>query len=694
MKKPATMLLQLAPMAALLLLAATVTPGCGGTSATLASEDEGMIVVRRSESGDLKSIDPQIAGDVISSLNCGMAYDTLLQYDYIKRPAELVPNVTTGMPKYSADSLTVTFTLRDDVYFQDNRCFHANAKGKTYRSEGIGSQDDKAAGRKLVASDFVYSFKRLAALPDSNGFWVLEGMVEGLDEFRGASFKLLDTGPADDPGKPWREHLRTAAVSGLQAPDDRTFVVKLRQKYPQFLYAITLSYGAAVPFEAAEYYGRDFFRMPCGSGPYILKSWKPNWEIVWERNPKFREEYFPKSDAPQDARFKPLMGKRLPIADRIDTVFIKESQPRYLKFLAGELDMSGIDKDQFSAAVSPQSEVTPALAAKGIYLRAWEDPTLDYMAFNLRDSLVGLQGNDPARKKQAERARAIRVAVSMSIDREDYIRRYLNGRGSPALQLVPPGIPGYEKRFDMETQKFNPVAGRKALEAAGFKLEGSGDGPYRALDPDTGQQVSVTICLRSTAASAFDEARFYKSSGDRVGVQINAEPLTFAEFQKRQDEGKGQAFDSGWVMDYPDAQNMMQLLYGGNIATGLNHTFYDDPEFNKYYERLRLLEDPVPAEHTEKMELLAKMYKVLDRDVPWVMINFRKTFALYNPWYLAPEPNEFAYSYGKFWFSDTPRRTEMAATRSKTVIWPALLLGLVLLIPSAFMVARIVRAQA
>lgn len=282
----------------------------------------------------------------------------------------------------------------------------------------------------------------------------------------------------------------------------------------------------------------------------------------------------------------------------------------------------------------------------------------------------------------------------MSIDREDYIRRYLNGRGSPALQLVPPGITGYDPKFDMTSQKFNPAAGRKALQAAGYRLEGSGEGPYRALDPDTGQQVSVTICLRSTAASAFDEARFYKASGDRVGVQINAEPLTFAEFLKRQDEGKGQAFDAGWVMDYPDAQNMMQLLWGGNIATGLNHTYYDDPDFNRLYERLRLLEDSVPAEKAEKLQLIEQMYQLLDRDVPWVMINFRKTFALYNPWYIAPEPNEFAYSYGKFWYSDTPRRTEVAATRSETVIWPALLLGLVLTIPSAFMVTRIIKAQA
>ncbi|CAG1773109.1 partial Metal-staphylopine-binding protein CntA, partial [uncultured bacterium] len=135
MKKLAAVLLQLAPMAALIFGASLATPGCGGTAGALGSEDEGQIVIRRAETADPKSIDPHKAGDVTSSRSCGMAYDTLLQYDYLKRPATLVPNLCTSMPSYDAASKSYTFKLRNDVYFHDDRCFAADAKGKFYRDE-------------------------------------------------------------------------------------------------------------------------------------------------------------------------------------------------------------------------------------------------------------------------------------------------------------------------------------------------------------------------------------------------------------------------------------------------------------------------------------------------------------------------------------------------------------------------------
>ncbi|MCC6149012.1 MAG: hypothetical protein IT461_02080 [Planctomycetes bacterium] len=691
MKKPATILLQSAPLAALLLIAATATPGCGGAAGALGSEDEGQVVIRRAETADPKSIDPHKAGDVTSSRSCGMAYDTLLQYDYLKRPATLVPNLCASMPTYDAASKSYTFKLRKDVFFQDDRCFAADSKGRFYRDEGEGKQESRGEGRRFVASDMVYSFKRLFALPDSGGEWVLAGYIVGLDAFRGAALNKVGTGPADDSDKPWRDFLRETPVEGLLAPDDSTFVVKLTQDYPQFLGAITLSYGAAVPYEAAEYYGKDYFRKPVGTGPYMLKSWRSNWELVWVKNPRFREEFFPKSDAPEDAKYKPLMGKKLPIADRIDVRIIKETQPAFLKFLKGELDASGIDKDNFSSAVTQQATVTPELAKLGISVENWADPTLDYAVFNMTDPLVGMQDNSPERAKQRDRARAIRRAIALSIDRVDYIRRYRNGRGAPALQLIPPGMPGNDPSFDMPSQRFDPPAARKILAEAGYKLEGQGEGPYKAIDPDTGKQVTVSILLRDNTEAGKDEARYYKTCGDKVGVLINAEPLTFNEFLKRQDEGTGQAYDAGWVMDYPDAQNMLQLLYGPNKPPGINAASYDDPEFNKLYEEMAALDDTVPDQRARKMKLIGEMHRILDRDVPWVLFMFRQTYALYNPWYLAPKPNEFAYTYSKFWYSDTPVRTKAIAERAETTTWPALLFFLVMIVPVGLMAQRIIK---
>ncbi len=671
--------LVLTPLLALALFSAT---SCGGTAATLATEDKDLVVIRRDDTGDPKSIDPHIAGDVVSSKHCGMAYECLLQYDYLKRPPTLIPSLAAEMPVYDAATTSYTFKLRDDVYFSDDRCWHPDASGKKYRDEGESLQETRGKGRKLNAHDIVYSFKRLAALPDSGGFWVIEGQIKGLDEFRNKALDLAGEGPSEDPEQKWREHLNDAPVEGLKVIDDRTVRVTLNKPYPQFLYAITLSYGAAVAREAAEYYDKDFFRKPVGTGPFILKRWKQNWEVVWVRNPNFRPEFFPTSDAPEDAPYKPLMGKKLPIADVIHFRIIAESQASFLSFLAGNLDVSGLDKDQFDKAISPQQEVTSDLAEKNIKLQRYAEATIHYISFNMNDTTVGT----PA----GEKGRAIRRAMALAFPREDYIARYLNNRGSPAPQLVPPGMKGHQPSNNMPSQRHDPEAARKVLQDAGFDVKPKGTA-FEAVDPATGKPVTITVSFRSTAETTKQYATFLASAAAQAGIVVQPELLTFSEFLKRQDDGKGQAYDAGWVMDYPDAQNMLQLLYGPNKPPGINSAAYASAEYDRLYEEMAVLDDNVPEQLARKLELIEQMHKVLEQDVPWVLIEYRVIYALYHDWHLISKPNEFAYTYYKFWYSDSARRSEMAAQWSSAPVWPGLVIGLILLVPVGLVGMKIVR---
>ncbi len=670
-------------LAAALLVPALLAPGCGGVADSIAAEDEGKIVIRRREAEDPRSMDPHISGDVVSSRHCGMAYDCLFQYDYLKRPAELVPCLAAEMPSYDAATHTYTFKLRDDVYFFDDRCFHPDAAGKKFRDPGEGEamQDVRGKGRKLNAHDIVYSFKRLAALPDSGGFWVIEGQVKGLDEFRNEALRLAKEGPPEDPDKPWREYLNSAQVEGLKAIDDLTVQISLKQAYPQFLYAITLSYGAAVPHEAADYYNRDFFRKPVGTGAFILKRWRQNWEIVWERNPNYREEYFPKSTAPEDERFKHLMGKRLPIADEVHFRIIKESQANFLSFKSGSLDQSELDRDQFDSAIQ-EGEVAAELQARGVKALRYEEATIGYISFNMNDTTVGT----PA----GEKGLALRRALALSIDREDFIRRYLNGRGSPATQLIPPGMKGHQPENNMQSQRYDPARGREILSAAGFEVRPKGTA-YETIDPETGKPVTIVVSFRSLAETMKQEASYIASSALQVGVTIQPELMTFAEFLKRQDEGVGQAYDAGWVMDYPDAQNMLQLLYGPNKPPGINSASYSSPRYDALYKDMSVLDDNVGPQFDEKLELIGQMHEELDKDVPWILFEFRVTYVLYHQWYTPPKPNEFAYTYIKFAHADSEARGEKARGWTEAPFWPGFIIVMLALVPVGLVGWKIAR---
>jgi oligopeptide transport system substrate-binding protein len=677
----------LLPVAALIAMALAATlfmaPGCGSRAVTVADQDEGEVVLRRSESEDPKSMDPHVAGDVISSRHCGMTYECLYQYDYLKYPATLIPCLASAMYHFDAETMTYTFPLRRDVYFQDDRCFHPEAQGRTYQQEGEAKQGERGKGRQFNAHDMVYSFKRFASQPDTGGYWIFEdAKVLGLEAFRNRALELFAEGPPEDQELYVRQWIVEADVPGLRAPDDFTFQVQLTRAYPQFVHAITLSYGAAVAREAAEYYRKDFFRKPVGTGPFVLESWRLNDGIVWVRNPNFREERFPTSDAPEDERYRQFMGLRLPLADRVDFRIFRESQAQWLNFRQGLLDLTGVDRDQFDAAVTAQGELTPELIARGIGLSRHAHPRLDYIAFNMNDPVVGTVAG--------ERGRAIRRAIALCIDRRDYIRRLLNGRGRPAGQVTPPDMVGHFEDYFSPAQILDPEQGLQILREAGFIVERDGAG-WITRDPDTRRQVTVTVSLRRTDDFMREFARLLRHAGARVGIRLDSELMTFTEWLKRTDDNNGQSFHGGWVMDYPDAQNMLQLLYGPNRPPGINNAAYGSAEFDALYDEMVALDQDVPEQRERKLELIRAMNAVLDKDVPWVLMENLDEVLLYNEWFVPQKPNAFAYTLIKFHHADTKTRAQKAIEWTRPRPWAGMIfLGLVL-VPLGLVAARIAR---
>src|SRR2546423_13339796 len=70
--------------------------------------------------------DPVRVHDYYSGHVLEAVYDTLLTYDYLARPAKLVPSAAEAMPQVSADGLTYTFRIKKGIYFTDDPAF----KGK------------------------------------------------------------------------------------------------------------------------------------------------------------------------------------------------------------------------------------------------------------------------------------------------------------------------------------------------------------------------------------------------------------------------------------------------------------------------------------------------------------------------------------------------------------------------------------
>ncbi|TDJ08314.1 MAG: hypothetical protein E2O68_02130, partial [Deltaproteobacteria bacterium] len=515
---------------------------------------------------EIKGMDPIYANDVYSSNEVARIYEGLLQYHYLKRPYTLIPNLADEMPTVSKDSLIYTFKIKKGVLFHDDAAFPG----------GIG--------RELVAADFVYSIKRLADPKlQSLGWWLLQGKLVGLDDWRK---KYAEEDKVD----------YSEVVEGVQALDKYTLQFKLKKSFPQFLYALAMPFTYAVSKEVVEKYGKEFLNHPIGTGPFILPVFTQSNKIIYTKNPKFRDKFYP-SDASEEFNTPYYLadaGKKIPFVEKIVVNIMKEQQPRWLNFGKGKIDVIGIPKDNFEAAITPDRALTDGMAKKGIELIKNISLDVTYIAFN---------HDDPLFKNVY-----LRRAMSMAYDPVASNKLFYNDLAVVAQSLVPPGIAGNIKGYT------NPYVGPN-IEGAKKMLAKAGYGGGLGLPEIVYDTASATVSRQM--------GEFFKKQMAKIGIKIKVVTNPWPQLQEKITKRKVQVFGIAWGADYPDAENFLQLLYGPNRSPGANGSGYDNPEFNRLFEVSALMQDS-----PERTALYEKMYRIAAEQMPWIFGVHRQNFIL------------------------------------------------------------------
>ena len=110
----------------------------------------------------------------------------------------------------------------------------------------------------------------------------------------------------------------------------------------------------------------------------------------------------------------------------------------------------------------------------------------------------------------------------------------------------------------------------------------------------------------------------------------------------------------GWFLDYPDVENMYQLLYGPNAAPGPNESAFNDPRFNKMYEKLSVM-DPGRA----RAKLVREMDDLVQEEVPWALGFYRDEFTLVQGWVMNYHANPFVKDGLKYYRIDPIVKKEL-----------------------------------
>ena len=260
-------------------------------------------------------------------------------------------------------------------------------------------------GRKVVAADVKYSIER-AVNPKTQGpGGGFYHSIVGQDKMADGSAQT---------------------ISGIEAIGDDTVKFTLSQPDATFLNVLALNFASAVPKEVVEAEGADFGKKPLGSGAYILKEWVSGQHLIFVRNPDY---------------FRPR-----PNLDQFTVEIGQEPLVNILRLQKGEVDIAG---DGIPPAKYLEIKNSPD--AKDVIVDRSQLET-SYITINVT-------------KKPFDDVR-VRKAINMAINK-DRIVRIVNGRATPANQVLPPGMPGYDNAY--KGYPYDVEGAKKLMEEAGLK---------------------------------------------------------------------------------------------------------------------------------------------------------------------------------------------------------------------------------
>lgn len=569
----------------------------------VAGPDHEEQVIRLALATKIQTLDAGNMRDVYGMMVAGgNIYETLYGYHYLKRPYEIIPVLAADMPTISDDKLTYTIPIRRDVYFQDDPCF------------------PDGNGRKLTAHDFVYAIKRVANVKYRSVNWPpYSNRIVGLNAFRDYTRQFEDEWAVD----------YSYDVEGLQALDDYTLQITLVRPWPQLVESVLADTATSpMPREAVDYYRGNIRNRPVGTGPFRLKNWRRGSYLELVRNENWRGQTYPSEGGPGDAEAGLLddAGKPIPFADRVIFRIIEEDQPRWLLFMRGELDMSGIPKDNFEEALGAAGQdLTDTMRQRDINLETFVDPSTFWMGFNLRDPVLG--PNKPLRK-----------AISRAIDRQALIDLLFNGRFEIAHGFISKGLNSYDPDIiDYGFSRYDPAEARELLEEA-EAIHGGPIGPLRLGMPGTDN-------------FARQYGQFLQKYLSRVGLRLEVDYMDWPTYLSEMNNGHLQMFSSGVSASSPDGISFLGMFGTKYFAPGGNKFFYSNPEYDELLEQAEVMFDS-----PERTELYRKMEKMVMADYPAVFTSHRVSYALLHGWYRNYKPHVFSYDVLKYRRVDLEQR--------------------------------------
>ena len=435
-------------------------------------------------------------------------------------------------------------------------------------------------GTELNAKDFEYTFKRIAdtnvAAPYAE---TVIGMIEGYKD-------------AIDSKNPEKLNVKAS-------DDGKTLTIKLA--YPCSYFDKIVAFGTMSPVQKAtvEKNGDSWATKPetyvC-NGPYTITEWTPSEKIVCKKNENYKGGWD---------------SKKI-VTDKLTFLLLEDSSASYAAYTGGTAQLiKDVPTEEIPTLKKDKKDEFKVDTILGTY----------YLSMNLNKA--------PFNNKN------VRKALSLAIDRDYVANTVMQGTYTPAYNYVGPSIIDSEgmffdnakkandgKTYISEDYKANLEEAKKALAEAGFP-NGEGFPTITYSTNDAGYHKAL--------------AEYLQQAYKELGITMNIDIVDWSSFTPQRRAGEYEMARNGWVMDYNDASNMIELFYSTN---GNNDGKYNNPAFDAAIDKSKV------ADSATHFAALHEAEKIVMDDYGFIPVAYYNDFWLqstslkgtwhspYGYWYL------------------------------------------------------------
>ena len=354
-------------------------------------------------------------------------------------------------------------------------------------------------------------------------------------------------------------------VSGVEVLDDRIIRITIDQPRAYFLPKLTYHTFAVLDSKNVEAGGPNWWLHPNGTGPYKLVDMSRD-EIVLEANPTY------------------VFGP--PAIEQVHFT-LRGGSPMTM-YEQGELDAVIVPSSNIEQVLDPTNPLSKDLVVV---------PSLDvwYLAFDTQQPPFDDE--------------KVRQAFAYATNKEGIAKVLLQKTVIPAKGILPPGMPGYDA--DLPGLNYDPELAKETLLQSGY-----------ADAADLPPIVFGVSGIGETDPLAAALTEMYVGT---LGVDIEINQVPWDAFQQDLYDHTFQMFMLGWVADYPDPEDFLDMLFYSDSEQ--NHSRYNNPEVDRLLEEARSEPD-----HEARMKLYQQAEDIIVTEAPWIPIYHGTTYLLVKPY--------------------------------------------------------------